>query len=204
MALYVTKIRTEEGDKQIDYNALANLPNLEELRDHTHTPESIGAAKAQHVHKKSDIEGFPTSLPANGGNADTVGGKSVSDFAAASDVEQLKTKVDGISLESLGLTVSTEELVFIEGVTSNIQSQLNTKAPRTHDHSASQITSGTISTNRLPVIPISHGGTEASDGATGLANLFAAGITILSENQYGPELPDAGNPGRFFLKKVNV
>ena len=28
MAEYVTKIRTNEGDKQIDYNALANLPDL--------------------------------------------------------------------------------------------------------------------------------------------------------------------------------
>lgn len=26
MAQYVTKVRTDEGDKQIDYNALANLP----------------------------------------------------------------------------------------------------------------------------------------------------------------------------------
>lgn len=29
MAQYITKIRTESGDKQIDYNALANLPNLD-------------------------------------------------------------------------------------------------------------------------------------------------------------------------------
>lgn len=31
MAAYITKIRTAEGDKQIDYNALANLPDLSNL-----------------------------------------------------------------------------------------------------------------------------------------------------------------------------
>lgn len=34
-----------------------------------------------HKHTKSEITDFPTSLPANGGNADTVGGKKPSDFA---------------------------------------------------------------------------------------------------------------------------
>lgn len=31
MADYITKIRTIDGDKQIDYNALANLPNATDL-----------------------------------------------------------------------------------------------------------------------------------------------------------------------------
>lgn len=35
---------------------------------------------ATHKHTKSDISDFPTSLPANGGNSNTVGGKSPSDF----------------------------------------------------------------------------------------------------------------------------
>lgn len=36
-----------------------------------------------HTHSVSDISDFPTSLPANGGNADTVDGKHASDFAEA-------------------------------------------------------------------------------------------------------------------------
>lgn len=55
------------------------------------------------------------------------------------------------------------------------------------------------------VLSLDKGGTGASDGATGLQNLFAAGMTILTEGvnfQYGPDLPDAGNPGRIFFKKV--
>ena len=34
-----------------------------------------------HKHVKADITDFPASMPANGGNADTVGGKNPSDFA---------------------------------------------------------------------------------------------------------------------------
>ena len=50
-------------------------------------------------------------------------------------------------------------------------------------------------------VPIANGGTGASDGATGLANLFAAGSTVLSSNQYGDTLPEAGTAGRLFFKK---
>ena len=52
------------------------------------------------------------------------------------------------------------------------------------------------------IVPIANGGTGSSDGATGLANLFAAGATVLSSNQYGDELPEAGTVGRIFFKKL--
>lgn len=51
--------------------------------------------------------------------------------------------------------------------------------------------------------PIESGGTGSDDGAEGLANLFAAGITVLSSNQYGTSLPAAGTKGRIFFKKVS-
>lgn len=57
MAQYIKKIRTESGDLQIDYNALANLPDpvtVESIgaatKTHTHTPQSIGAAQENHTH----------------------------------------------------------------------------------------------------------------------------------------------------------
>lgn len=53
----------------------------------------------------------------------------------------------------------------------------------------------------MGTVPIANGGTGASDGATGLANLFAAGSTVLSSNQYGETLPTAGSAGRLFFKK---
>lgn len=53
------------------------------------------------------------------------------------------------------------------------------------------------------IIPIANGGTNASDGATGLQNLFADGITVLSSYQYGDTLPEAGTVGRIFFKKLS-
>lgn len=59
-----------------------------------------------------------------------------------------------------------------------------------------------ISEVKNRITPIENGGTNASDGAIGLANLFASGATILSSNQYGDELPSAGNKGRIFFKRL--
>lgn len=53
------------------------------------------------------------------------------------------------------------------------------------------------------IVPIDNGGTNASDGATGLANLFAAGATVLSSYQYGDTLPPAGTKGRIFFKRIS-
>ena len=52
------------------------------------------------------------------------------------------------------------------------------------------------------IVPIANGGTNASDGSTGLKNLFAAGSTILSSHQYGDTLPAAGTVGRIFFKRL--
>lgn len=42
------------------------------------------------------------------------------------------------------------------------------------------------------------------ESAEGLKNLFAAGPTVLSANQYGDTLPEPGTPGRIFFKKVDA
>ena len=55
---------------------------------------------------------------------------------------------------------------------------------------------------KTDIISMENGGTNASDGATGLANLFAAGATVLSSYQYGDELPEAGTVGRIFFKRL--
>lgn len=52
------------------------------------------------------------------------------------------------------------------------------------------------------IVPIANGGTNASNGADGLKNLFAAGATVLSSNQYGDTLPSAGTVGRIFFKRI--
>ena len=51
-------------------------------------------------------------------------------------------------------------------------------------------------------LAITKGGTGATNGATGLANLFAAGNTVLSSYQYGDTLPSSASEGTMFFKKA--
>lgn len=59
--------------------------------------------------------------------------------------------------------ITTTELGYLDGVTSNIQTQLNGKSNTSHKHNASDITSGTL--------PIIRGGTGATTVTTAKANL---------------------------------
>ena len=54
----------------------------------TVTPANIGASPTSHTHTKSQITDFPTSLPANGGNADTLKGRDI-----CTEVDSLKSSV---------------------------------------------------------------------------------------------------------------
>lgn len=67
MAEFITKIRTEDGDKQIDYNALAHLPDLSKKQD-------VATAITQ-----SNILKFLEDKTV--ANADKLDGKDASDFA---------------------------------------------------------------------------------------------------------------------------
>lgn len=61
-----------------------------------------------------------------------------------------------------------------DGLTHLVELIKNWAAPKSHNHSASNITSGTLSSDRLPTIPVSKGGTGATSAAAALTNL---GIT---------------------------
>lgn len=91
---------------------------------------------------------------------------SLSSFGITATADELN-KLDGC-------TATVTELNYVDGVTSNIQTQLNGKAASSHNHAASNITSGTLSSDRLPTVPVSKGGTGATTAAAALTNL---GIT---------------------------
>lgn len=63
---------------------------------------------------------------------------------------------------------------FVDEVKSYTDNAVSTKANSSHNHSASNITSGTLSSDRLPTVPIAKGGTGATTAAAALTNL---GIT---------------------------
>jgi pyridoxal biosynthesis lyase PdxS len=50
-------------------------------------------------------------------------------------------------------------------------------------HSAAQITSGVFATDRLPIVPIAKGGTNATTAAQALTNLGAAPATAITDLQ---------------------
>ena len=64
----------------------------------------------------------------------------------------------------------------------------------------SKLTLGEVATE--DIVPLAKGGTNASNGATGLKNLLAAGQTVLSSNQYGTSLPSSAPAGTIFFLKV--
>lgn len=61
-----------------------------------------------HKHKTSDIRDFPTSLPADGGDADTVGGKGITDF-----VQNYKQLKNGTSILDWATSVADDHSIVI-------------------------------------------------------------------------------------------
>ena len=108
--------------------------------------------------------------------------KEYTDQVVAELVDELKDSINGKANVShthtvaniTDLTATATELNYMDGVTSNVQTQLDGKSASGHKHSTSDITSGTLSSDRLPTVPIAKGGTGATTAAGALTNL---GIT---------------------------
>ena len=62
-----------------------------------------------HTHVIDDITDFPTSLPANGGNADTVDGKHASDFASAAEMTTVQNDINDINTMLNGIKAITND-----------------------------------------------------------------------------------------------
>lgn len=161
MADSIKKIRTTEGDLPIDYNALANKPN--------YAASSSAGGAATSANKINTDAGSATNPVyfVNGVPVKTTYtlGASVPSGAKFTDTTY--------TLGSFGITSTAAELNYTDGVTSNIQTQLNGKAASTHNHSADQITSGTL--------PIGRGGTGATSVAGVLTNLGNIGKVYSSK-----------------------
>ena len=127
-------------------------------------------ASSSHNHNASNItsgtfssDRLPTVPITKGGTGATTAAAALSNLGLTATVAELN-KMDGV-------TATTEELNYMDGVTSNVQTQLDSKASSSHNHSASDINSGTISSNILPTIPLSKGGTGATTADAALKNL---------------------------------
>ncbi len=121
-------------------------------------------SKIGHTHVKSDITDFPTSMPANGGNAATVGGHTVgvnvpSDAKFTDTTYTSKTAVSGGTDVSL---VTTGEKAIWNAKTSNVGTVTSIKLG-TSSYTPS---SGIISLPAYPTTLPANGGTADKVGHT--------------------------------------
>lgn len=202
MSQYVTKIKTSDGDKQIDYNALANKPKYASSNSEGGAATSANKLNAdagsstQPVYFSNGIpvataytlgksvpsnaiftdttysaattakNGLMTSdmvaklngiadgansytLPVAGNN--TLGGVKTTSTVTSNSGYTACPIISGIpyykdtnttySLDSFGITATSTELNYVDGVTSNIQTQLNNKAPK-YTYGTTDLTEG--------------------------------------------------------------
>ena len=78
------------------------------------------------------------------------------------------------ALSDLGVNATATELNYVDGVTSSIQTQLNGKAASSHEHSAGNITSGTLAIGRGGTGITSNPSMLTNLGSTSAASVFAA------------------------------
>lgn len=89
-----------------------------------------------------------------------------------------EVEMPALSLNGTTIMPTGAELNYCDGVTSNIQTQLNAKAASTHAHAGTDITSGTIAGARLPAMSTTaQGSVPASTTSTGSQVLADNGWT---------------------------
>lgn len=105
-----------------------------------------------------------------------------------------------------GLTATTTELNYVDGVTSAIQSQLDGKAASSHNHAASNITSGTLSSDRLPTVPATKGGTGKTtlqDSAIALIGSLSTGTAIDDTSTFVVQGSGEGYTDKYYRKSAS-
>lgn len=115
------------------------------------TPDKIGAADVEHTHSASDVNSGTLGTDRLPTVPVTKGGTGATTAAAART--------------NLGAAAAKHS---------------HTKAEITdfsHTHSASDVSSGTLSSDRLPTVPVTKGGTGATDKRTALNNLMSVDLT---------------------------
>lgn len=95
-----------------------------------------------------------------------------------------------------------ENTIILPQVEELLESQGNEKLIVEIDGELKRLGINLLNINTDEVVPIERGGTGANNGATGLANLFAAGPTLLSANQYGAEFPEDTVANTMFFKEA--
>ena len=134
-------------------HTIANITNLQSTLDgkaasgHTHSNATTSASGLMSPEDKAKLNGIasganaytlPTASSTLGGVKTTSTVTSTSGYTACpiiGGVPYYKDTNTTYSLGSFGVTATAAELNYVDGVTSNIQNQLNSKAASSHNHS---------------------------------------------------------------------
>ncbi len=109
--------------------------------------------------------------------------------------------VDNLTTANNSMVLSANQGVEIKKLIDDLQTAVDGKADDDHNHAATDITSGTLSSDRLPTVPVSKGGTGATNAKAAQYNLLADMNEVTSEIQdsylvtYKYSSPSADNGG---------
>ena len=160
---------TFKGDLSGNASSATTLVGLTATVDELNKMDGVTATTAELNYVDGVTSNIQTQL--DGKQATITGGAST---IASSNLTANRALISNGSGKVAVSAVTSTELGYLDGVTSAIQTQLDGKAASSHNHAASNITSGTLSSDRLPTVPIAKGGTGATTADDALTNL---GIT---------------------------
>ena len=170
---------TTEGTNQFTYNGTtAKTLNI--------TPSSIGAAASSHTHTISQISGLQAELNSK---LESVSLADLGVTATAAEINKLD-----------GLATTAAELGYVHGVTSNIQTQLNSKA------NASALSAYALKdgSNASGTWPISISGNAASATTASKLGSYTANKYMLSLDKSGADFNTITESGAYRFGASNT
>ncbi len=167
---------------EVKTNATSNESSIEDLGNRV-TPISLGGTGATTASgaltnlgitatasELNYVDGVTSKIQTqlNNKQASITGGAST---ITSSNLTTSRALISNSSGKVAVSAVTSTELGYLDGVTSNVQTQLDEKANSSHSHSASNITSG--------ILPIERGGTDASSASGAISNFKTAIVNLI-------------------------
>lgn len=172
--------------KYLDYTQLQTF--LAKLRN--------AFSASGHKHTKADITDFPTTLKNPSSLTVKTNGTIKATYDGSTDLS-VDITADNVGAASVGHThddryyTETEIDTKIDAINESIDG----KAAKSHKHSAADITSGILSSDRLPSIPVGK-----LDGVISSSNLPSYVDDVL-EYENKTSFPTAGEAGKIYVDK---
>ena len=158
-----------------------------------------GKANVEHSHEMDDVTGLNDKISEI---ETSVSGKANATHThTTSQVDGLDTKLSGIDDDIAAKADKVHKHAIVD--VTDLQTTLDGKAAKSHEHSADNITSGTLSIDRIPNIPDSKIDGMSATKLTGTvpqANLPSYVDDVVEVDDYD-SLPPTGEAGKIYVDK---